>query len=799
MMQLLSVPTATVTIGDRAFPYERRWSGKQLLPSDGYLAFDTETDLVDLKRQVPHPVLASASAGERHNTLVHPDDLARFVLAHRTLHFVCHHSAFDFWVVEQHFRQRGEEAARLAWWEIAAGNRLHDSMLLDMLLRLARHDQYPDPRNLALVARDYADLEIDKTDPYRLRYGELLGQTWEDAEDGFFAYAVKDAIVTRLAYQAIRRQAHALVLQYPAGKEIRADARTEFGLLTEAVQVKKAIALAQITRHGMQLDRARLDDAEADLRQRLAVEVAAVTALCPDLYKRDADGRLLATGQARSPSKNQAVLLQQLESLAETLQAEGSLPHQLPRTAKKGQLSAATKFWQEYANGHPFLRHWVAAEELAKLLQFFNHLRASDIHPHYSTLVRSGRTSCSGPNVQQIPRDSAFREAFVPSPGHYLLTVDYSYIELRTLAAHALHRYGQSDLADVIQRGADPHVHTAAMMLGVSAAEFQTWKGNKRVEHGAALQDRYEAARQAAKAVNFGVPGGLGAGRLQEYARHTFGVQLSLEEARAKRGRLMTIYRELDAYLSEDTSVILARNLEAPLWAVRNELGDIHMVCIWKILCGNPKKADGTDYQRTFVSRIWASLAGLNRNASLAAAMQQRTPSEALAKSVCQAGVATLTGRLRGHVRYSQARNTPFQGLAADGAALVLFRLVREGYRVVAFVHDEILVELPDEGGFVAEASVRRVERIMNEEMARVLVGDIPVACEAALGERWCKKAKLICREGRVYPWRLPETEAPAETTALPSNETTGLPGNLVSPVDPANTPSVRDPETDAH
>ena len=33
-----------------------------------------------------------------------------------------------------------------------------------------------------------------------------------------------------------------------------------------------------------------------------------------------------------------------------------------------------------------------------------------------------------------------------------------------------------------------------------------------------------------------------------------------------------------------------------------------------------------------------------------------------------RASVATLTGRIRGRVRYSQARNTPFQGLAADGA-----------------------------------------------------------------------------------------------------------------------------------
>jgi hypothetical protein len=43
---------------------------------------------------------------------------------------------------------------------------------------------------------------------------------------------------------------------------------------------------------------------------------------------------------------------------------------------------------------------------------------------------------------------------------------------------------------------------------------------------------------------------------------------------------------------------------------------------------------------------------------------------------------------------------------------------------------------------------------ILCRKMQEVLVGDIPVACEAALADRWSKKAKLIARDGKVYPWR---------------------------------------------
>ena len=114
--------------------------------------------------------------------------------------------------------------------------------------------------------------------------------------------------------------------------------------------------------------------------------------------------------------------------------------------------------------------------------------------------------------------------------------------------------------------------------------------------------------------------------------------------------------------------------------------------------------------------------------------------------------VVTLTGRIRGGVSYSQCRNTPFQGLAADGAKLGLWRLIREGYRVIAFVHDEVLVELPDEGGYVSRATVDRIAGILCTEMQSVL-GDLPVDVEYALSTCWSKDAKLIEEDGRVYPW----------------------------------------------
>ena len=45
---------------------------------------------------------------------------------------------------------------------------------------------------------------------------------------------------------------------------------------------------------------------------------------------------------------------------------------------------------------------------------------------------------------------------------------------------------------------------------------------------------------------------------------------------------------------------------------------------------------------------------------------------------------------------YTRARNTPFSGLAADGAKLALWNIQKLGYRIVAFIHDEMVVAIPE-------------------------------------------------------------------------------------------------------
>jgi hypothetical protein len=266
--------------------------------------------------------------------------------------------------------------------------------------------------------------------------------------------------------------------------------------------------------------------------------------------------------------------------------------------------------------------------------------------------------------------------------------------------------------------------------------------------------------RQAAKAVNFGVPGGLGAARLVAYARANYQAEMTLEQAQAFRTRLtQEIYPELDLYLHEDGMGLLAHNLGASAWELW-EAFDRRGTRAWfvtsgvkNVVRGKTTNARGKPYDRRYCDRVWDTLIRLCRDPELGAVLERRQGGDALCARLFGAGVMTLTGRLRARVSYSQCRNTPFQGLAADGAKLAVWRLIHEGYRVVGFVHDEVLVELPDAGGYVPLAEVERVEAILREEMGSVLVGDIPVACESALATCWSKEAERIVEGDRVLPW----------------------------------------------
>ena len=116
------------------------------------------------------------------------------------------------------------------------------------------------------------------------------------------------------------------------------------------------------------------------------------------------------------------------------------------------------------------------------------------VHTNYAQAVAAtGRLASNEPNLQNIPvrteEGRKIREAFIARPGCYLMSADYSQIELRIMA----HIAQDANLLEAFAQGRDIHKATAAEIFGVSLDEVSS------------EQRRY------AKVINFGLIYGMSA------------------------------------------------------------------------------------------------------------------------------------------------------------------------------------------------------------------------------------------------------------------------------------------------
>jgi hypothetical protein len=165
------------------------------------------------------------------------------------------------------------------------------------------------------------------------------------------------------------------------------------------------------------------------------------------------------------------------------------------------------------------------------------------INARFNVLVNSARTSCSEPNLQNLPsgrKVGGTRECFVPRDGFVYVSVDYDTLELRALAQVCLTLFGRSEMAASINADRDLHSQVGATMLGMTYEDVE--KGKKTKGSPA------KTARDAAKVFNFGAPGGLGAASLVDYARAGYGVTIDERQAREMKAQWLRAWPEMVTY-----------------------------------------------------------------------------------------------------------------------------------------------------------------------------------------------------------------------------------------------------------
>jgi DNA polymerase I len=310
------------------------------------------------------------------------------------------------------------------------------------------------------------------------------------------------------------------------------------------LECKALPTMAQLWRTGMPFQRDELEQLHQDLaadNERLGEAfIDTLDEALPEGKKlpRDPDGtfnlRSKPEGSVRAGTKKQAGF--NLNSPKQLLDVFTTLIGAVP-VDNTGKPSASRAALREYVGDHRVVAEYLAWKRVEKRRQMvealLKHLGSTGfIKASYMQLgADTGRMSCIGPNLQQIPRDSRFRACVKAPAGWKLVVADYAQMELRLAAAEA----EDPLMIRAFQDGLDLHTVTAMQIYGVSEDEVT------------------KEMRQISKSANFGLLYGSGARGLRNYAAG-MGVQMDLAEAGEIRAKFHAVYTGISRWQRENAA-----------------------------------------------------------------------------------------------------------------------------------------------------------------------------------------------------------------------------------------------------
>ena len=272
-------------------------------------------------------------------------------------------------------------------------------------------------------------------------------------------YAAEDADVSLRLHRVL----------YPV---INQDARLEH--IYQQIEIPLLEVLFRIERNGVLLDTNLLEMQSGELTQQL-----------------------VALEQQAHSLAGHAFNLNSTKQIQEILFGQHKLP--VIKKTPKGVPSTDEEVLQRLASDYPLPKILLDYRGLAKLkstyvdkLPQMVNKQTGRVHTHYAQAVAvTGRLASNDPNLQNIPvrtlEGRRIREAFIAPDGWFIVSADYSQIELRIMA----HISRDTGLIHAFSEGQDIHRATAAEVFGVS------------VERVNPEQRRY------AKVINFGLIYGM--------------------------------------------------------------------------------------------------------------------------------------------------------------------------------------------------------------------------------------------------------------------------------------------------
>jgi len=332
-------------------------------------------------------------------------------------------------------------------------------------------------------------------------------------------YAAEDADVTLRLHHTLSR---------------RLDEQAGIKKVFHQIEMPLLSVLAKMERHGVLIDPQKLQNQREELQTRL--------------HELEQEAYTLA-GQEfniNSPKQLQDILFQTLK-----------LP--VLQKTPTGQPSTADPVLQELALEFAMPHIIIEYRSLSKLISTYTNRLIEQINPQTGRLHTSynqtgtatGRLSSSDPNLQNIPirtrEGRRIRQAFIATPGHKILSADYSQIELRLMA----HISKDPSLLNAFANDLDIHKATAAEVWGVT------------------LEAVSPEMRRNAKAINFGLLYGMSAFGLTR--------QLGIERKAAQEyiDRYFARYPQVKGYMESIRADAKEKGYVETLYGRRLYIADI--------------------------------------------------------------------------------------------------------------------------------------------------------------------------------------------------------------------------------
>lgn len=455
---------------------------------------------------------------------------------------------------------------------------------------------------------------------------------------------------------------------------------------------------------------------------------------CYANWLRDEHGIKFKAAKGKPGSINKGVL--QIH-LAELYQKLGEIPSMTDGGEGEPQIKCDAEVHEYLATKDPVMSQYHERVSLGKIVnQMIPVLRSGPvIYPSYNAVVETGRTSSfdggkvkgskternyPSVNIQQIPNEIKgldVRRCFRPRDGTVFFDVDFTGLELACVGHVTYGMFGESVHRDLYNAGVDLHGYLGTQLaLGSPndshpmTAQFQAGCREEGIlddpmacydaffllkSHADAdVRAFFKHFRSFAKPVGLGFPGGLGPATLIEFARKTYGVILTLDQAIMFREFWRATYPEMPLFFD---------------WV--NTQVDQH-------------NSSGEYYYESDMGMV-------RRGATFCAEANGRVMQTPGAEAA-----------MAGTILLSRACYDPTQ------------ESVLLGCRPIAFVHDQNIGETTKDSSLWA-AQCEEAARLMREGAELVLTSMKMRTDEALLTEVWTKEAEPVRDDkGILQVWR---------------------------------------------